>query len=146
MPAPNIVAPDGCVQRSGKNQGIELPILNRLDIRLLPEHGGQNKSDKAEISGWTRFADNREPDSRSLLLFADTFPPSPFAMLGEIGWVPTLELTVHIRRRPAPGWIQVNFQTEDLYLGRMIENGKQWDSDGNLVAQSRQIGLVMQKG
>lgn len=143
IPAPVVSPPEDCVQRSGARQGIHLPILGRVDIRLLPESTKQVK--RAELSGWNRFVDDREPDTRSLLLFVDTFPPSPFPLLGEIGWVPTLELTVHIRRRPAPGWIQTHVKTEDLYLGRMIENGKLWDSEGNLVAQSRQIGLVMKQ-
>ena len=64
-------------------------------------------------------------------------------LLGAIGWVPTIELTVHVRRRPAAGWIVGQFRTEDLLDGRMVENGALWDSTGALIAQSRQIGLVL---
>jgi acyl-CoA thioesterase len=62
-----------------------------------------------------------------------------------IGWVPTIELTVHVRRRPAPGWILGRFRTDDLVDGRMIETGGLWDSTGAFVADCRQIGLVLQK-
>ena len=99
----------------------------------------------AKVAGWIRFLDGREPDTGSLPLFTDTFPPSTFSLLGVVGWVPTIELTVHVRCRPAPGWIQAEFSTEDLQQGRMIESGRLWDSTGQLVAQSRQIGLVMQQ-
>jgi acyl-CoA thioesterase len=92
-----------------------------------------------------RFIDGRAPDTRSLLLFTDSFPPSPLAKLGSVGWVPTLELTVHVRRRPAPGWIVAELRTDDLNEGRMVETGALWDSEGKLVAQSRQIGLVMKR-
>ena len=95
------------------------------------------------MSGYIRFADGRAPDTRSLVLFADAFPPSVFSSLGVVGWVPTVELTVHVRARPAPGWIKAVFTTDDLSGGRMIESGKLWDSQGRLVAQSRQLGLVM---
>ncbi|MBD3646521.1 MAG: thioesterase family protein, partial [Pseudomonadales bacterium] len=95
------------------------------------------------MSGWIRFADDRPPDTRTLVLLCDTFPPSPFGVLGQIGWVPTLELTVHCRRRPAPGWIKAQLRTDDLYEGRMIETGALWDSEDRLVAQCRQLGLVM---
>lgn len=142
--APEIVSPEQCPARDGSLQGIALPIAQRLDTRLDPrciEHG---KSERAELNGWNRFSDGREPDTQSLPLFCDTFPPSPFAILGVVGWVPTIELTVHVRRKPCPGWIQAQFQSNDLYMGRMIEDGCLWDSSGALVAQSRQIGLVMQ--
>ncbi|MFT6750263.1 MAG: acyl-CoA thioesterase [Candidatus Azotimanducaceae bacterium] len=143
IPAPNIISPDNCDQRSGCAQGIDLPILNRLDTRLQPINA--DDTPKAEINGWIRFLDGRDADVNSLPLFSDAFPPSVFNVLGVVGWVPTVELTVHVRGRPAPGWIQTQFRTDDLQQGRMIENGLLWDSNGDLVAQSRQIGLVMKK-
>jgi acyl-CoA thioesterase len=143
IPAPNILSPDDCEQRSAGTQGIDLPILNRLDTRLQAMNTCEEP--KAEINGWIRFLDGRDPDVNSLPLFSDAFPPSLFNVLGVIGWVPTIELTVHVRRRPAPGWIQAQFRTDDLQQGRMIENGLLWDSNGDLVGQSRQIGLVMKK-
>jgi acyl-CoA thioesterase len=142
--APKIVSPEKCPSRDGSAQGIALPIAQRLDTRLDPDCIEHGKSDKAELNGWNRFLDGREPDSKSLPLFCDTVPPSPFAILGVVGWVPTIELTVHVRRRPSPGWIQAQFKSSDLYRGRMIEDGCLWDSTGALVAQSRQIGLVLQ--
>ena len=71
-----------------------------------------------------RLADGRPPDTAVLPLFADGFPPSPFALLGRVGWV------------------QARFETDSLHFGRMIETGWLWDSTGALVAQSRQLGLV----
>jgi acyl-CoA thioesterase len=141
--SPAMVEPEACVQRSGAAQGVELPLLSRLDTRIHPDHAAGGTVDSAELLGWIRFTDDRPPDSRSLVLFADAFPPSVFSLLGNIGWVPTVELTVHVRRRPAPGWILGRFETSDLTDGRMIENGMLWDSTGTLVAQSRQIGLLL---
>lgn len=143
IPAIELPPPTECPLRSGETQGIHLPILNRLEVRLHPEQAKAGTYPSAEVSGWIRFADQREPDTMSLAVFADAFPPSPFAMLGVVGWVPTLELTVHVRRPPAPGWIKAQLVTRDLDHGRMIESGLLWDSTGQLVAQSRQLGLVM---
>ena len=142
---PHLPDPDECVQRSAENQGVHLPILGRLDTRLDPACATPGASSTAELRGMIRFLDGRPPDSRALLLFTDSFPPSPLAKLGSVGWVPTLELTVHVRRRPAPGWIIALLKTDDLNQGRMIETGALWDSEGHLVAQSRQIGLVMKR-
>ena len=143
IPVIDLPPPDQCPLRSGETQGIHLPILDRIEVRLHPEQAKAGTYPSAEVSGWIRFADGREPDTLSLPVFADAFPPSPFAMLGVVGWVPTLELTVHVRRKPAPGWIKAQLITRDLDQGRMIESGLLWDSTGQLVAQSRQLGLVM---
>ena len=145
MEAPELPEPDRCIPRTGETQGIHLPILDRLDTRLHPDHARAGESATAEISGIIRFKDQREADTQSLPLFTDTFPPSPFSMLGVIGWVPTIELTVHVRRRPAAGWIRARMACEDLHQGRMVESGALWDADGELVAQCRQIGLVLNR-
>jgi acyl-CoA thioesterase len=65
-------------------------------------------------------------------------------LLGNIGRVPTVELTVHVRRQPAAGWLRGRFECDDLHQGRMIETGALWDSSGALVARCRQIGLLIQ--
>ncbi|HSG91377.1 MAG TPA: thioesterase family protein [Pseudomonadales bacterium] len=141
---PSLPPVEACVPRTGAMQGIDIPMLDKLHVRMHPDQARPGAAGIPEVSGWIRFADDREPDTRALLLFCDTFPPSPFGQLGLIGWVPTIELTVHVRRRPAPGWLVGRFRTDDLEDGRMIETGALWDSTGRLVAQCRQIGLVLQ--
>jgi acyl-CoA thioesterase len=143
--APAIPPPDECVGRSGEAQGVLLTLLKRLDIKLHPDQANAGASKRAEISGWIRFKDGRPPDSLAALLFADAFPPAVFSLLGQVGWVPTIELTVNVRRRPVPGWMQVRFQTLDLADGRMIEDGMLWDAEGHLVAQSRQLAMLLPK-
>lgn len=142
---PMVPPPEQCIARTGEMQGIELAISERLDVMLHPQQARPGESTEPVLSGWIKFKDGTAPDTRSLLLFCDTFPPSVFGVLGTIGWVPTIELTVHVRRRPAAGWILGQFRTDDLEGGRMIESGCLWDSRGELVAQSRQIGLVLQQ-
>ncbi|MBE0594354.1 MAG: thioesterase family protein [Gemmatimonadales bacterium] len=146
VPPPPIPAPEQCVERSGDEQGIELPILDRLEIRLHPDEARGGEAGRAQVTGWIRLRDGREPDSHATVLFADAFPPAIFGLLGVVGWVPTLELTVHVRRRPAPGWMLGRFRTRDLADGRMIEDGMLWDSRGELVAQARQLALVRGSG
>ncbi len=143
VPCPELPPIDVCVPRTGSTQGVNLPISERLEVLLHPDFASPGGSARARMTGYIRIGDGTEPDSRILCMFADAFPPSPFGVLGVVGWVPTIELTVHVRRRPAPGWVWGQFDCEDLTGGRMIESGMLWDSTGALVAQSRQIGLVL---
>jgi acyl-CoA thioesterase len=142
LPRPDIPPPDQCPGRSASAQGVGLPILDRLDIRLHPGQAVPGAAGEARVSGWIRFADGRAPDALGCLLMADAFPPAVFGLLGMVGWVPTIELTVHLRARPAPGWLMGAFWAHDLRDGRVIEDGALWDADGQLVAQSRQLALV----
>ena len=64
---------------------------------------------------------------------------------GVLGWVPTIEISITIIKKPAPGWITGQFRTDSVSNGRMIESGSLWDSTGKQVAQSRQLGLIMSK-
>ena len=47
------------------------------------------------------------------------------------------------RRKPVEGWIQGQFATTDAAGNRTIEDGNLWDESGALVAQSRQVSLVL---
>ncbi len=102
-------------------------------------------SGTARIDGWIRFADGREPDVAALPLFVDAFPPAIYEVV-DAALVPTLDLTVHLRQRPSPGWVQARFATRALVGGMIEEDGELWDADGRLVAMSRQLALVLPFG
>ncbi len=140
---PDMPGPEECVDRSSLNQGIHVVLNSRAEILTVPEQPDPKQTGRSEMLGWVRFRDRRDPCTLSLPFFCDAFPPSVFTMLGAVGWVPTIELTVHIRRRPAPGWLAAHFWCDDLAAGKVIESGRLWDSTGALVAQSRQLGLLL---
>lgn len=95
----------------------------------------------AEVSGWLRFADGRRPDVHALGLIADAFPPAAFHVLAP-AWVPTLELTVHIRAHPASEWLRCVFRTRFIFGGLLEEDGEIWDETSTLVALSRQLAAA----
>jgi hypothetical protein len=120
------------------------PLLERLGTRLDPACVGWalgRPSGRGLIQGWFRLADERPLDSLSLLLVVDALPPATFD-LGRPGWAPTLELTAHVRARPAPGWAIVRHATANVSGGMFEEDCEVWDSTGRLVAQSRQLALL----
>ncbi|MDI5962784.1 thioesterase family protein, partial [Streptantibioticus silvisoli] len=120
-------------------------ILDRLDLRLDPATAGWalgRPGGHGEMRGWLGLADGRDPDPLALLLAVDALPPTAFEM-GLRGWVPTIELTVHVRARPAPGPLRVAITTRNLAGGFLEEDAEVWDSADRLVAQSRQLAQVL---
>ena len=119
-----------------------LTIHDRIDMRFAPEEGAWingELGDKAEHVLVNRFTDGSNADPLSLLFFTDCVPPTVFALYGTAGWVPTLELTVQVRARPAPGDLLCRFTTRYLTNGLLEEDGEIWDSNNQLVALSRQL-------
>jgi acyl-CoA thioesterase len=94
------------------------------------------------FSGWLNLADGSDPGVLGLLLFADAMAPPIFTVYGPLHWVPTIELSVQVRAHPAPGPIQVRFQSRYMTDGIVEEDGELWDSTGRLVALSRQTSKV----
>lgn len=142
---PSLPPPDQCRARVG-NPNVPIPLMDKLDIRLHPDHvkymTGEARMGRAEMAGWFSFADGRPIDTLSLLLIADAFPPAVFNLDIPPGWVPTVELTVHVRATPAPGPVSCVFRSRFVHSGMMEEDGEVWDSQGTLVALSRQLALL----
>ncbi|MFI5619091.1 thioesterase family protein [Streptomyces sp. NPDC051567] len=116
-------------------------IVDRLRLRLDPATAGWAvgaPSGKGEMRAWFELADGRDADPLSLLLVVDALPPTSFD-LGLMGWTPTVELTTHVRRRPAPGPLRVAVTTRNLAGGFLEEDAEVWDTADHLVAQSRQL-------
>jgi acyl-coenzyme A thioesterase PaaI-like protein len=119
-------------------------IAERLMIKVDPATLGWalgQPSGKGEMRAWFGLKDGRDADPLSLLLAVDALPPTAFE-IGLSGWVPTVELTVHVRCRPAPGPLRVSVTTRNLAGGFLEEDAEVWDSADRLVAQSRQLARV----
>ena len=143
---PDLPPRDQCVPNTAAPEEIRdfAPLMQRFEMLFHPEQIGWavgEPTGRGELSAWFRLADGREPDPIALLLVVDALPPVTFD-LGQLGWAPTLELTAHVRARPAPGWLKVRHATRNVAGGMFEEDCEVWDSAGRLVAQSRQLALL----
>jgi hypothetical protein len=145
---PDLPPYDECVPRAPMVAGSTLPspgLLERLAVRLRPEDSGFAAGlprGVAEMGGWFALAGEEPVDEIGLLFAADAMPPAVFNSGLPIAWVPTVELTVHVRTRPAAGPLRCLFRTRFVEGGSLEEDGEIWDHDGHLVAQSRQLALT----
>lgn len=140
---PDLPPQDKCVPNTWAPPEVRAmaPMMERFEMLFHPDQIGWamgKPSGRGELSAWFRLKYDREPDPISLLTVVDLLPPVTFD-LGMPGWAPTLELTAHVRARPAPGWLKVRHATRNMAGGMFEEDCEIWDSAGRLVAQSRQL-------
>jgi len=143
--APDLPPTDRCVIRDQNSGNVNIGLMRRVRVHIRPEHAGFAdgvKNGRALIEGWFEFGDGRPIDSLALMLVIDAFPPPVFNIDIPTGWVPTVELTAHVRGIPAPGPLRCRFHTEFVQNGFLQEDSEVWDSSGMLVAQSRQLALL----
>jgi hypothetical protein len=143
---PELPPVDQCVPRSPTQGPVEVTLMDRLTVFLHPDDASMQSgqpSGEGVVRGWFGFADGRPMDTLALLLAADAFPPAVFNLAGlPRGWVPTVELTVHVRGLPAPGLLRARFQTRFVTGDAFEEDSELWDSAGRLVAISRQYAFL----
>ena len=145
LPPPELPPREECLPTAAAPDDFKkvAPLLERFGTLLDPSTAMWavgNPSRKGLIQGWFKLADDRPLDPIALLMVVDALPPVTFD-LGMPGWAPTLELTAHVRAKPAPGWAVVRHYTRTVAGGLFEEDCEVWDSTGRLVAQSRQLAL-----
>ncbi len=101
------------------------------------------------IGGWIGLPEPRPVDALSLALFCDAWFPPSFIALDSPAISPTVDLTIHFRQAisdcdcdPAALCLSV-FDTRLLHDGLFEEDGVIWAADGTVLAQSRQLGIIM---
>jgi acyl-CoA thioesterase len=138
---PDLPPPDECVRLLASEPGMPR-IAERVDFRRVELPGWFRGEPTGQPSSefWMRFADGRDADLLALPLVVDANPP-PVLELGVS--TTTIQLTVHLRAKPAPGWLACRATTRFVGGGYHEEDFEVWDSAGILVAQSRQLALVL---
>ena len=129
----------------------EVPMVAQFEVR--PALGGPPFSGAPEAltGGWLRFAEPQPLDAPALAMYADGWLPSAWTRLtGPVG-APTVDLTVHFRA-PAAALAVVDdpvlavFRSRTGSEGFFEEDGELWSRDGVLLAQSRQLALLLGEG
>ena len=118
-------------------------IFDRVEYRLGDVPGwalGKPSGDPTEEL-WQRLAGGREIDCPALAFLVDAYAP-PVLELGVNGSM-TVQLNVHLHRKPVPGWIATRLTTRHVINGYHEEDCELWDEAGNLVAQSRQLAMLV---
>jgi acyl-CoA thioesterase len=103
-----------------------------------------------EFTAWVGLADPRPIDALSLAFFCDALLPAVFMRLTDPSVVPTIDLTVHFRTsmpgsaaRDPQELCLAQTSTRVIHDGFFEEDGVIWAADGTVLAQSRQLAIVL---
>jgi len=126
-------------------------FVSRLAIGRTP-FSGQTSTEMAETGGWLQLAEPQMVDPIVAAAYMDAWVPAIFSRSGGFVAVPTVDLTVHFRAAlplasaRADDAYLVRFRTTTAADGFIEEDGELWSPDGVLVAQSRQLALMLAPG
>jgi hypothetical protein len=103
-----------------------------------------------ELGGWLGLAEPRSLDSLALAFFSDALIPAPFMRMPAPNPAPTVDLTIHFRtalpREPSPDpneLVLARIRGGVIHEGFFEEDGLFWAADGTLLAQSRQLAILL---
>jgi acyl-CoA thioesterase len=120
------------------------------NYRFRPALGEQAFSGGAPHTGaWIRTREPRLLDAPLAAAFLDTWFPAPFVRLEKPHGAPTIDYTVHFRSPLPPAAATpedsylVSFKSNIARHGFFEEDGELWSADGVLLAQSRQLALLL---
>lgn len=132
---------------AGSAPGAPRMLQNYLVLPALGEpafSGGP-----ARHGTWIRSREPRLLDAPLAAAFLDTWFPAPFVRVETPRAAPTIDYTVHFRAPlPPPGAAPedaylASFRTGLVRDGFFEEDGELWSADGTLLAQSRQLALLL---
>ena len=112
-----------------------------FDEELLLKRTEAVKGGRASYAGYCVFEDGTEPSLAAAPLYLDASVP-PILGAYVTGWVPTINWTVQFKGHPKPGPLKFQFDTSTVNGGFLEEDGRLWDSEGTLIAMSRQLAMV----
>lgn len=125
------------------------PVARRWEFRGTFGAPPFSGAEEAVVGGWLRLAQPRTADAYVVAAMTDAWFPAVFARLREPAALPTIDLTIHFRA-PLPleaaepdGWTLARFSSAWGHEGFVEEDGELWSADGVLLAQSRQLALMI---
>lgn len=146
--APDAGAPGEGVE-AGRAAELLPPIAHRWDFRGVFGAPPFSGADEAVTGGWIRPAEPRVADALVVAAMTDGWFPAVFARMSHPAALPTVDLTIHFRA-PLPlsgarpdDWTLARFRSGTARDGFVEEDGEIWSAGGVLLAQSRQLALMI---
>ena len=144
-PPPDIPGPETVGLRTRDRP--PMPFTSYWDHRFAFGTPPGGKSPTAETGGWMRLTEPEPVDAVVVAAMADAWIPAAFAIVDAP--VPTIDLTVHFRvalpydALGGEDFVLARFASRTAVDGFVEEDGQLWAPDGELIALSRQLAILL---
>jgi acyl-CoA thioesterase len=144
-PPPDVAPPEGREPVPDLGRGTPPAFTERLTMQHRFGPRPFSSADRGETGGWLGLREERPVDALTIAVLADAWFPAPWPRLRKLAPAPTVDLTIHYRvPLPLPDTLLLGRFTNRLVRdGFFDEDGELWAPDGSLVAQSRQLALLL---
>jgi acyl-CoA thioesterase len=142
---PDVVTPEGRQPVPDLGRGTPPAFTEQLTMQHRFGSPPFSQADEGETGGWLGLREERAVDALTIAILADAWFPAPWPRLKKLAPAPTVDLTIHFRvPLPLPDTLLLGRFTNRLVRdGFFDEDGELWTPDGALVAQSRQLALLL---
>ncbi len=132
-----------------------IELAQRYEVHYADGAGPEPPAERPWVAGWIRPAEPRALDPALLAAYSDALVPPVLAWRDggpAAGPFPTVELTIHFRaplprNETGPGdFCLAAFGSRTAHQGFVEEDGEIWSRDGVLLAQSRQLAILVGRG
>jgi acyl-CoA thioesterase len=141
--------PEALALEAGEPLPKLIPLNHHYDL-VRAIGGALRTNPQARTGGYLRFSEPRPIDTLALAALWDAWPPAVFARAIEQrfrGAVPTVEASCFFRAPsrvvPAGEHVLMKVESTTASDGFVEEDAELWSQDGVLLAQSRQLALLM---
>jgi acyl-CoA thioesterase len=150
LPAPDLAPPDPVRESALVHPAAPAFVRHLVMQPRLGPAPFTGSEQPMELAAWVGLAQPRAIDALSLAFFSDALLPAPFLRLTQPAVVPTVDLTIHFRASmprsadPDPEELCLaRMSTRVVHEGFFEEDGVIWAADGSVLAQSRQLAIVI---
>ena len=142
---PTVVPPEGREPVGDLGRGAAPAFTERLTMQHRFGAPPFSSADEGLTGGWLGLREERPVDALAIAVLADAWFPAPWPRLKALAPAPTIDLTIHFRvPLPLPDTLLLGrFRNRLVRDGFFDEDGELWAPDGTLVAQSRQLALLL---
>jgi len=144
-PMPSVEPAEGREPVPDLGRGTPPAFTERLTMQHRFGPPPFSSADRGETGGWLGLREERPVDALTIAVLADAWFPAPWPRLKALAPAPTIDLTIHFRiPLPLPDTVLLGRFTNHLVRdGFFDEDGELWTPDGTLIAQSRQLALLL---
>ncbi|MDQ1713291.1 MAG: hypothetical protein QOE45_2741 [Frankiaceae bacterium] len=144
--APDVPKPGDLVTAALPDR-VAPPISHRFEYRPVTTRPLFQGAERADVVAWQRLREPAPFDPVLLATVSDAHAPAVFVKATAPLATVTVDLTVHFRSPAAAGhadgWCLGAFRSTVATDGYIEEDGEMYGEDGTLLAQSRQLAVLM---